>query len=60
MVKVVRHANGPRVYLAGRRCHHATAGMFALLIPNRTVRIIALAAIIHDRKDFPFRDIDNH
>lgn len=60
----VRHPEGPRLYLKGRRIHHGTAGIFvaaaALLVHQPRLAAIGLAMIAHDAGDFPWRDCDNH
>lgn len=61
MIRVDRHPKGPRVYVAGRRVHHGTAALATLAVSrNRKVRLVAYAALLHDIRDFPFRDTDNH
>lgn len=64
VVRVDRHPYGPRVYLAGRRIHHGSAGL-VLAVALRAARrrklsYLALLAVAHDARDFPFRDCDNH
>lgn len=64
MTGVLRHPSGPRVYLAGRRVHHGSSGIAVLVVGlacgSPTAVAAGIAAVIHDRKDFPFRDCDNH
>lgn len=68
MIRVVRHAHGPRLYLVGRRVHHGSAGLLAAAVSYRLRRhraarvalLVGLSAAAHDARDFPFRDIDNH
>lgn len=61
-MNVIRHPNGPRVYVAGRRVHHGLAALIALPFcgRSRALRLVAVTALAHDIRDFPFRDIDNH
>jgi hypothetical protein len=67
-IRIDRHESGPRVYVAGIRVHHGSAGILAIAaaaIPaprpiRRAILLAGLAALAHDRKDFPFRDTDNH
>jgi hypothetical protein len=61
MVRIDHHPNGPRLYVAGRRCHHGLAALLSLpfLWRHRTLRTWALIALAHDIADFPFRDCDN-
>ena len=63
-IRVDRHPAGPRVYLAGVRVHHGTAGLAAIVSypvhRRRSVLAAGLAALAHDFQDFPFRDCDNH
>ena len=63
-VRIDRHERGPRVYLAGLRIHHGTAGIVAILTfpltRRRAILLAGIVALAHDRKDFPFRDTDNH
>lgn len=61
MIRVEQHPTGPRVYVAGRRLHHGMTALITLAVAkNRKVRLVAYAALLHDIRDFPFRDIDNH
>lgn len=64
MTGVLRHPHGPRVYVAGRRVHHGSAGAVLAILGARTHRPIltalGLVGVIHDRADFPWRDDDNH
>lgn len=64
MTGIVRHPWGPRVYLAGRRVHHGSAGCALALVGvarhNAWLGVIAGAMIAHDAGDFPWRDCDNH
>ena len=64
MIEVVRHPFGPRVYLAGRRVHHGSAGIGVALLALATRRPLlaafGLAMSAHDARDFPWRDRDNH
>lgn len=62
LVRVHRHAYGPRVYVIGVRVHHGPAALAAayILRHHRRARLIALAIAAHDARDFPFRDSDNH
>jgi hypothetical protein len=65
MVRIDKHENGPRVYLAGKRLHHGTVGLgltvTALKIKKlRPLALVGLAMIYHDRHDFPWTDKNNH
>ena len=64
MVRVARHPSGPRLYVAGCRVHHGSAGLAAIaaaaILRRRPLAIVGLAALAHDRRDFPFRDSNNH
>lgn len=69
MLRVERHPRGPRAYVGGKRLHHGTAGLIAVLLATllrRHRRLSAAiaagggAAIAHDRKDFPWTDGQNH
>jgi hypothetical protein len=61
---VVKHPFGPRVYLAGHRVHHGSAGLalaaLALAAHRPRLAAIGLVLLAHDARDFPFRDRDNH
>lgn len=73
-LELERNPSGPRVYVIGRRLHHGAAGVALLTLATsspvrrrrapsaRAVLIGAVGAVLiaHDRRDFPFRDIDNH
>lgn len=61
MVSIVPHERGPRVYVAGRRCHHGLAALLSLPLVwrSRVLRTSALLVLAHDIADFPFRDCDN-
>jgi hypothetical protein len=60
----VDHPCGPRLYLAGRRVHHGTAGIalaaLALFAHQPRFAALGVAMIAHDAGDFPWRDCDNH
>lgn len=64
MLRVIRHPNGPRVYVAGRRLHHGVGGTVAAAaaIGFRRRRLAIALAIwaATDWRDFPFRDDCNH
>lgn len=64
MTGVVRHPNGPRLYVAGLRVHHGTAGCALALVGltrrNLVLTAIAAAMVVDDLADFPWRDCDNH
>lgn len=64
MTGVVRHPNGPRVYVAGLRVHHGSAGCALALIGltrrNLVLTAIATAMVVDDLSDFPWRDCNNH
>lgn len=64
IVRVVRHPNGPRLYVLGRRVHHfylGLAGTAAALAARRPAFAVAAAAYaLSDVRDFPWRDCDNH
>jgi len=61
---IARHPWGPRLYVAGRRVHHGSAGCVLALagLARRDLRTVAVGAamIAHDVRDFPWRDTDNH
>jgi hypothetical protein len=61
---VVRHPRGPRVYVAGRRLHHGATGcglaIAGATTHRRLVAALGLALVVHDVRDFPWRDRDNH
>jgi hypothetical protein len=61
---IVRHPRGPRLYVAGLRVHHGSAGLAvaaaAVALRRPSVAAAALVAVAHDRADFPWRDCDNH
>jgi hypothetical protein len=61
---VVRHPHGARLYVAGVRVHHGSAGCALALIGlarrNLLLTAIAGAMVIDDLADFPWRDRDNH
>jgi len=61
---VVRHPSGPRVYIAGLRVHHGSAGcalgLAALIARSPWLAGAALALVLHDARDFPWRECDNH
>jgi hypothetical protein len=61
---VLRHPYGPRLYLGGVRVHHGAAGLCLLgagaLAHSRALLALGTALVVHDRRDFPFRDSDNH
>lgn len=64
ILRVTRHAYGPRVYLAGRRVHHGPAALAVAALAaargRRAVAALAILAAAHDARDFPWRDCDNH
>ena len=70
MFRVVRHVNGPRVYVLGKRVHHGSFGVacgaaFVSLdkLPRRVRMIgacVCACAVWHDRADFPWTDERNH
>ena len=64
MTGVVRHPYGPRLYVAGVRIHHGSAGCALALIGlarrNLLLTAIAAAMVADDVGDFPWRDCDNH
>jgi hypothetical protein len=61
---VVRHPWGPRLYVAGLRVHHGSAGvaigMLGLARRDPLLGLAGLAMVIDDLSDFPWRDRDNH
>jgi hypothetical protein len=61
---VVRHPFGPRLYIAGLRVHHGSAGcalgIVALAAGDPWLGLVAAALVVHDARDFPWRDRDNH
>jgi hypothetical protein len=61
---VVRHPWGPRIYVAGRRVHHGSAGvaigLLGLVSRNPLLGVAGLAMVADDISDFPWRDSDNH
>lgn len=64
MIRMVKHDCGPRVYVFNRRCHHGSVGCgilaLGILSRSRTLRLIAMAMIMHDHRDFPWTDERNH
>jgi hypothetical protein len=56
VVVVVRHPNGPRVWVVGQRVHHgATASLAAVALLAKRKHRLALAAalvVLHDRRDW--------
>lgn len=64
MIRVARHAYGPRVYVLRVRVHHGpVAGAIAavlLIAGKRRAGAIAAVFAATDLPDFPFRDRDNH
>ena len=56
VVLVVKHPNGPRVFVVGQRLHHGASGLLAaaLLLLRRRHRLalLALLAVLHDRHDW--------
>lgn len=63
-VRIARHPNGPRVYVVGFRLHHGASGIAAIatypLHRSRAVLAAGIAALVHDFRDFPFTDNNNH
>lgn len=61
MVRYIDHPDGRRCYVAGRRLHHGLAA--CLILPlvwhSRVLRTGAIAMLLHDAIDFPWRDCDN-
>lgn len=55
-VEVIRHPNGPRVFIAGQRIHHGATGcalaVAALAIRQPALAVAALALVVHDRADW--------
>jgi hypothetical protein len=64
MIRIHRHARGPRVYLCGRRVHHGPAfGLAAVFCWQLRWRPLAAALgayAVTDWQDFPFTDGCNH
>lgn len=64
IVRVNRHALGPRVYVGGHRVHHGPAfGLAAVLCWRLRWRHLAVALGAYaatDARDFPFTDRNNH
>ena len=64
MTGIVRDPWGPRLYVAGLRVHHGSAGCALALagLARRDLKavVIAAAMVVHDARDFPWRDRDNH
>lgn len=64
MTGVVRHPDGPRVYVAGVRIHHGSAGcalaLAALARRDLLLAAAGIALVADDLADFPWRDCDNH
>lgn len=64
MTGIVRHRCGPRVYVAGMRIHHGSAGCALALVglARRDLVLTAagMAMVVDDLSDFPWRDCDNH
>lgn len=56
LVVVVRHPNGPRVWVVGQRVHHgATGALAAVALLSKRKHRLALAAlllVLHDRHDW--------
>lgn len=46
-MKLIKHPNGPRLYIATLRIHHGLTGVL--------LTTTGLALLIHDRHDWPFR-----
>lgn len=62
MIRIHRHERGPRLYMGGLRIHHGSGMLVAAVLNYRRPRL-ALACLVcalHDWRDFPFRDCDNH
>jgi hypothetical protein len=64
MIRVASHPCGRRVYVLGRRVHHGSAGCAIAAIGvathHRALAALGAALALHDARDFPFRDCDNH
>lgn len=56
MIRVIGHANGPRLYVLGLRVHHGLTGLLValtgLLRGNRAVVVAGLAMMGHDAHDW--------
>lgn len=64
MLRVVRHPQGPRVYVVGLRLHHGVGGSaaaaLALRVGRRDIALIFALWALTDWRDFPFTDRCNH
>ena len=64
MTGVIHHPRGPRVYVAGLRIHHGSAGLAVaaagIVVGNPILMIAGAIAVAHDWRDCPWRDCDNH
>jgi hypothetical protein len=56
LVVVIRHANGPRVWVVGQRVHHGATGALALAAllaaRKRRMALAALLLMLHDLHDW--------
>lgn len=64
MTGIVRHTHGPRLYVAGERIHHGSAGcavaLVGLVCRDLLLTMAVIAMVVDDLADFPWRDRDNH
>lgn len=64
MIRIVKHERGPRVYLVGLRVHHGTTGIVCMFVGRimkyKLLHALGCALVLHDAKDFPFTDNNNH
>jgi hypothetical protein len=64
MIRIHRHARGPRVYVLGKRVHHGTVGVVGVCVfgftGQKRMRSLSLLMLAHDARDFPFLDRNNH
>lgn len=64
MFRIEHNIAGPRVYVLGKRVHHGVTGIALFCVGVRVHRTsltcVGISLLVHDRKDWPFRDCDNH
>ncbi|MQA76494.1 MAG: hypothetical protein GEU88_19590 [Solirubrobacterales bacterium] len=64
MTGIVHHPWGPRLYLAGLRVHHGSAGCALALAGLKRhaplLTVAGLVMVLDDLADFPWRDCDSH
>lgn len=56
MLRVIRHPNGPRVYVLGQRVHHGATGCVVVaagvLARKRAILAAGILLTAHDRHDW--------